>query len=34
MPVDVRAGLSKSAAAQKFVGSFIEGYLSPAFGAR
>jgi hypothetical protein len=34
MPVDVRAGLSKPGAAQKFAGAFMEGYLSPAFGAR
>jgi len=34
LPVDVRAGLSKPGAAQKFAGTFMEGYLSPAFGAR
>jgi hypothetical protein len=34
MPVDVRAGVSKPAAAQKFAGAFIDGYLTPAFGAR
>jgi hypothetical protein len=34
MPVDVKAGLSKPAAAQKFAGVFIEAYLTPAFGAR
>jgi hypothetical protein len=34
MAIDVRAGLSKPATAQKFAGAFIDGYLSPAFGAR
>jgi hypothetical protein len=34
MAIDVRAGPYKPAAAQKFAGAFIEGYLSPAFGAR
>lgn len=34
MPVDVRAGLSKPVTALKFAGAFMEGYLSPAFGAR
>jgi hypothetical protein len=34
MAIDVKAGLCKPAAAQKFAGAFIEGYLSPAFGAR
>jgi hypothetical protein len=34
MTVDVRAAITKHTAAIKFASSFIDGYLTPAFGAR
>src|SRR5438128_771450 len=34
MPNDIRSTLSKPTIAQLFATAFIEGYLSPAFGAR
>jgi hypothetical protein len=34
MANDIKAALSKPAVAVKFIGSFIDGYLLPAFGAR
>jgi hypothetical protein len=34
MPLDIKAALSKPASALTFCGSFIEAYLSPAFGSR
>ena len=34
MTTDVKAALSKPAAAQKFAAAFCEGYLVPAFGTR
>ena len=34
MTLNVRTALSKPTAAQKFASTFVDGYLSPAFGAR
>jgi hypothetical protein len=34
MTVDIRAILSKPANAQLFSAAFVDGYVSPAFGAR
>src|SRR5258707_15774194 len=34
MAIDIKAALSKSGNAAKFSTLFIEGYMSPAFGAR
>jgi hypothetical protein len=34
MAGDVRAAVTKQAAASKFASSFVDGYLSPAFGAK
>jgi hypothetical protein len=34
MVIDIKAALSKQGAALKFAGSFVDSYLSPAFGAR
>jgi hypothetical protein len=34
MAIEIKAALAKPAGAQKFANSFVEGYLSPAFGAR
>ena len=34
MAIDVKAGISNPANAEKFTGAFITAYMSPAFGAR